>query len=82
MADTTTIFENNARKWTSATQVAQAASEASQDARTLVQAAYDAAQGNGATARDAADLAAIEAAAGKRMNEQQGGLTVPTVPAP
>lgn len=80
MADTTEIFDLNARKWTSATQVAQLASEALQTARGTVQVAYDAAQGNGAVARDSADLAAIEAAAAARANEQQGGLTSPTVP--
>ena len=70
----------NDRKWTSATEEFQEHSEAVQDARKPVQVAYDAAQGNGAAARNGALLAAIEAEAAQRQNRQQGVHIVPTVP--
>ena len=67
----------NNRKWTGVTEVAQTASEAIQDARAAIQTTYDAAQGNGGAARNAAKLAEVEAAAGIRANHQSGQTEVP-----
>lgn len=80
MADSTEIKAWNNRAWTGVTQTFQAHSEEVQDARGTVQEAYDAAQGNGATARDSALLAAIESEAAQRQNRQQGVHIVPEVP--
>ena len=76
------IKTRNDRKWTSATEEFQKHSEAVQTARGTVQAAYDAAQGNGTAPRDSALLAAIESEASQRQNRQQGVHIVPTVPTP
>ena len=74
------IEELNGRKWTSATETFQVHSEAVQNARGEVQAAYDAAQGNGTAPRNSALLAAIESEASQRQNRQQGVHIVPTAP--
>ena len=76
------INDLNDRKWTSATEEFQEHSEAVQTARGTVQAAYDAAQGNGSAPRNSALLAAIESEAAQRQNRQQGVHIVPTVPTP
>lgn len=75
MANETRIYEINESKWTSATQVAQAQTEALQTARGVQQVAYDAAQGNNGAERDSATLASIEAEVAAR-----GVHTAPVVP--
>ena len=70
----------NGRAWTGVTNTFQEHSEEVQTARGTVQAAYDAAQGNGATARNSALLAAIESEAAQRQNRQSGVHIEPTVP--
>lgn len=80
MADSTKIYEINERAWTGVTQTFQEHSEELQTARGTVQEAYDAAQGNGAKARDSALLAEIESEAAQRQNRQSGVHIKPSVP--
>lgn len=75
------IETNNGRAWTGVTEIYQAHSETVQNARGTVQAAYDAAQGNGGTARDSAKLATIESEAAQRQNYQSGVHVTPVAPA-